>query len=977
MDKFEYKIKADEIKELIAQREYEQAAEIADSIDWRRVKSVMMLCTVSDLYKMCRRYEDSRDMLLLAYDRHPGGRTIVYSLCELSIKMEEFVQAVEYYKEYVQIAPKDSGRYILQYKLYEAQDVSLEERIAVLDELKNKDYREKWAYELAYLYHRVGLATKCVEECDELVLWFGEGKYVLKALELKRLHAPLTPEQQYKYDNRFGGVQINEGQNAEVSSDTIVLPQTQKESRASIDNRQQAAILNAETTRIPVEEIEIQVKTLDVGKYDTINLQEELAAGIQEYFGTANEDAITRSIMAPMLSSDTTDIPRNVVKETDAAVNEDSVQTEADAQEESHSEVFFGETGEIADGGQLSIELEEEPKVQDIAEVVMSQMRSPLESSIQQVQPPKEMANVLSMEGDGQISFVLPERESVEKQITGQISINDIILEWERLKKENEEKRKENVRQHVLQQTGQMFTEFEASVRDGLLEQLEKGEVQEGNLEETLAELFEDKKSRDVVEEITEEANRKEEPLAEDEELVEENVVKAEAVAEEEPADEETGVIAEEELADEETGVIAEEEFADEEAAKIVEDDVVVDDIGEVEELTEIEDAFKAENEEEEAPETDGPAVEEVLTEIEYALEEENEEEEAPETDGPTVVEELTEIEYALEEENEEEEAPETDGPAVVEGLTEIEDAFKAETEVEEAPETEDQTVEDEQTEEEISEESIEEPGENSAEKAGPVEVVREKHKIRNLTREEKELYGKFIQGRSSKEQLIRAIDGISMAAYTGNVIVTGDEGMDSLGLAKNIIREVQMTDSNFSGKIAKISGGSLNTRDVKQIIDGLNNGALIIQKASLMNEETTKRLYKVLQQEHLGIVVVMEDNKKVMDRFLNKNAKLLECFTSRVDIEALSNKVLVAFAKKYAREMEYSIDEMGLLALHTRIADMQTSDHAVTVMDVKEIMDEAIENVNRKSIGHFFDIIFGKRYDDEDMIILKEKDFM
>ena len=820
MDKFEYKIKADEIKELIAQQEYDQAAEIADSIDWRRVKSVMMLCTVSDLYKMCRRYEDSRDMLLLAYDRHPGGRTIVYSLCELSIKMEEFVQAVEYYKEYVEIAPKDTGRYILQYKLYEAQDVSLEERIAVLEELKKKDYREKWAYELAYLYHRVGLATKCVEECDELFLWFGDGKYVIKALELKMLHAPLTAEQQYKYDHRFGGVQPegNVAAAEKVSSDTMVMQPIQKNDEGT-EQKQTKEILNAETTRIPVEEIDIQVKTLDVGKYDTINLQEELAAGIQEYFGTSNNEVITRSIMEPMLSSDTSDIV-SVSSKTDTAGGEEPL-----------SEVFFGETGEIADMEQKELPTEEMKQETDIAQAVMMQMRTAEENTIQQVQPPSEMAGVLSMAGDGQISFVLPEREPIEKQITGQISINDIIIEWERLKKENEEKRKEEVRQHVLQQTGQMFTEFEASVRDGLLEKLESGEVQEENLEDTLAELFEDTKKEA------------------------ENAV----VAEELPAEEEAP---------------AEAEPAIEEESSV-----------EVELLVE-----------EEAP-----------AEVELPVEEE-----AP-----------TEVELLVEEE-----APAEAVPPM---------------------------------EPEVQEEA----------------VVREKRKLRNLTREEKELYGQYIQGRSMKEQLIRAIDGISMAAYTGNVIVTGDEGMDSVGLAKNIIREVQMSDSNFSGKIAKISGDTLNTRDVKQIIDGLNNGALIIQKASRMNEETAEQLYKVLQQENLGIVVVLEDSKRMMDRFLQANEQLNTCFTSRVDVAALSNDALVSFAKKYAREKEYSIDELGLLALHTRIADMQTSDHAVTVMEVKDIMDEAIENANRKSISHFFDIILGKRYDDEDMIILKEKDFI
>jgi len=266
---------------------------------------------------------------------------------------------------------------------------------------------------------------------------------------------------------------------------------------------------------------------------------------------------------------------------------------------------------------------------------------------------------------------------------------------------------------------------------------------------------------------------------------------------------------------------------------------------------------------------------------------------------------------------------------------------------------------------------------EEAVEPVKEAEAVEEKQKLRNLTREERELYGKYIQGRSTKEQIIKAVDSISMASYTGNVIVTGDEGMDSLGLAKNMIREVQMTDSNFSGKIAKISGETLNTRDIKQIVDDLNNGALIIQKASQMKPATAEALYKVLQEEYRGIVVAIEDTKKMMDRFLNRNQQLLSCFTARVDIAALSNDALVAFARKYAREKEYSIDQMGLLALHTRIEELQTSDHAVTILEVKEIVDEAIKHADRKTIGHFFDILFAKRYDDEDMIILKEKDFI
>jgi hypothetical protein len=310
LDKYEYKVRADEIKELIAQGDYPQAAEIADTIDWRRVKSVMMLCTISDLYKINRRYEDAKNILLLAYERRPGGRTICYSLCELCIKTEEFVQAVNYYKEFVQVAPKDPGRYILQYKLYEAQDVSLEERIGVLEELKKRDYREKWAYELAYLYHRVGLATRCVEECDELILWFGEGKYVVKAMELKMLHAPLTPEQQFKYDRRFEP-EAEEQPEGYAENEQLPDENAQEEQQYYGEDPDAAAVAedtvySGQPEEGQQEEMDIQVKTVNVGQYDTINLQAELAKGLKEVLDDehSRNAEITRSIMEPMMNSD-------------------------------------------------------------------------------------------------------------------------------------------------------------------------------------------------------------------------------------------------------------------------------------------------------------------------------------------------------------------------------------------------------------------------------------------------------------------------------------------------------------------------------------------------------------------------------------------------------------------------------------------------------------------------------------------------
>ena len=992
MDKYEYKIRADEIKELIAEGDYQQAAEIADTIDWRRVKSVMMLCTISDLYKINRRYEDAKNMLLLAYERRPGGKTICYSLCELCIKTEEFLQAVNYYKEFVQVAPKDSGRYILQYKLYEAQDVGLEERISVLEELKKRDYREKWAYELAYLYHRVGLATRCVEECDELILWFGEGKYVIKAMELKMLHQPLSAGQQEKYDHRFDPVKapvqeaperrttaakVRSGQTAKAPNewagsgqalevqtgwgmpvqdaeagqnggDNPAAGQMQDAGPGPIvqpgaDSRvqgveggysgweAQGTVVSSDTrtdwvlsTPEPVvqetafaaaaeqpvsEEVDIQVKTVDVGAYNTINLQAEIAAGLQEVLAEdmTQTDAITRSIIAPLLDSDTESLDLPEIDE----VEESDLEPESEIMES--SEVFFGETGELGSiqkdelpvpeeltaevpvseesASEQSVNEEpvpeesvseqsvnEEPEFEksvsekavpagmeelhadETAKIVMDQLRMEnlirREAQVLTAQPPRELAGVLSQESDGQISLVVPESEAIEKQITGQMNLEDVLSEWEKLKRETEAKRQEEVRQHVLQQTGNMFTEFEESVRDGLLEQLESESVEAG---------------------------------------------------EEAPEPEE--------IASEENSAESEESENSEES--------------EAEKLG-------GEPEEEPAEEPEG----------------EPEEEPAEEPEG--------EPEEASEEEPEESEEASGKDSAEPEESENSGDSEKSETE-----------VPDEASGEEASAEETKETENASS------SVRHEKAEVRALTREEKELFAPFIQSRSGREQLVKAIDNISLAAYMGNVIITGEKGMDTMSLAKNLIREIQMTDSNFSGKAAQISGKGLNSKNVEETLLHLASGALIVKEASGMEESTVEVLQKVIQKENFGIIIFLEDTKKAMEKFLGKYPKLRESFTARMDVEAMSNDSLVAFGRHYAKEMEYSIDDLGVLALHTRIEERQTLDHVVTVMEVKDIVDEAIRHVNRKTLGHFFDILFARRYDGEDMIILTEKDFV
>ena len=1078
MDKYEYKVRADEINRLIAEGDYAQAAEIADTIDWRRVKSVMMLCTVSDLYKINRRYDDAKNMLLLAYERRPGGRTICYSLCELCIKTEDFVQAVNFYKEFVQAAPKDPARYILQYRIYEAQDVSIEERISVLEELKKRDYREKWAYELAYLYHRVGLAARCVEECDELILWFGEGKYVVKAMELKMLHQPLTPAQQEMYDHRFDrhteeqpaadSWQEAQGdaagetapEDAAAGEEYGGWPEESEESHGenedwNVDDSQPAPSEETE----PEEELDIHVKTMDVSKFNTINLQEELAAGLQEVLG-ADETARRGSASVPEEDSE---------EEKSGSPEEDKPALEIQDQEE-EVEVFFGETGEIKDvpenvvreaaskeeapDDDNGIEPEEaepeeaepegagaeeaegpseegslEETVPDrTGELIIEQMREEAakekKEQISAAQPPKELAGVLSQEADGQIRLVMPERAAVEKQITGQMRIEDILSEWERMKKENQERCREGVRQHVLQQTGPMFTEFEAAVRDGLLEKLETdmGAEEEPEPFADVLENFADKENRpDEADEIEELAgseeylekfpgvpeNQEDEQIKYLEDGEEYGVNDGQTEA---PGDEETpgeGDDLTEYLEDEEEfgegdrqkGYPEDEEGigGDDGQTEYLEDEEYFGEDDGLTEYPEDEEYFGEDDglteyleDGEDDGRTEYPEDEEDDGRTGYSEDEEDDGRTGyPEDEEPGESQDGYEEDGAGELPQQGAEKGETAGqtgkvPRAVrrrKGKAPLEENVLGENVL-----GEDALAEDNPEEEAPAEDQSGESGkarkktQTGDQKKGRKEkqpIEQDKAKVRGLTREEKELYAPFIQSRHAREQLVKAIDNVSMAAYTGNIVITGEEGMDTLTLAKNMIREVKMADSNFAGKVAKIAGQDLNQRNVKKTLEEMNSGALIIYKASGMNGDTAKALYRSLQQERLGIVVVLEDTKKAIQKLFAEHQELAGAFTARVDMEALSNDMLVLFGKRYAREMEYSIDELGVLALHTRIEELQTIDHVVTVIDVKRIVDEAIRHAGRKTLGHFFDVLFAKRYDDEDMVILTEKDFV
>ncbi len=940
MDKYEYKVRAEEIEKLIKEGSYKEAVEIADQIDWTRIRSVPMLCKISDLYKINHRYEDARNLMRIADERRPDDRRIVRALCELSIKLEDHVQAIAYCKQFVRLAPRDLNRYVLQYKIYCAEDVGLEERIEVLEELKSKERREKWMYELAYLYHRVGLATRCVEECDELILWFGEGKYVIKAMELKMLHQPLTSDQQEKYDKRFEAV-AEEAQaeetpaaapdaEAQAQADAAVAAKELAEAPAEQDAAVAYGAAAEASEQAAYEETAHEDAVYEEGTYEDAAYEEAAEADVSEE-GYAEEvyqgETYNTGIFAAAEEEIAEEAPAyEAANNTQELFAQDGVYLSEEALGETRAyepvrAPFYGvdaddieikTMGNPYDTINLQAELaagirefldDEDVTATDIYAAAETDMAEIFPKDSIYAQPPKEMADVIAQDPDGQMRLIVPQAEPVAHtaQITGQMSIDDILAEWEQKKQDNAARHQQLLREKIMNQTGAMFTEFDEAVRDGLLEQLEKTAA-----EEALAE-------QQALEEPALDAQEAEAVAESEEDGI--DFLDAEEEAEM-PLD-----AAEEPLVVPEGGI-------DYDAAEGFLDD------GPAEE--DLQDALQETDASEEGQET-----EEILWEVDETA---PEEEEAPLVEEGNIA-----YEEAYEEaEAEDGEADEAVALAIEE--EETYDAFDEMAPLEDAPE------------EELKEDAAEEtPKEDTG---------------RDLTAEEKELYEPFTQSKSSRKQLAKALDSITLAAYTGNVIITGEEGMDTMGLAKSMVQEIQANDSNFSGRVAKISGEGLNERNLEETLESFKNGALIVQKASGINAETAAELQKLLQTENLGIIVFLEDTKRNMNKFLGEQEYLLDCFNARMDMEALSDEKLVAYGKKYARELEYSISDLGILELHTRIDEMQTNDHVVTVIDVRDLIDEAIESANRKSIGHFFDILLSKRYDSEDMIVLTEKDF-
>ncbi len=986
MDKYEYKVRVEEIHNLISEGEYAEAVEIADTIDWSRVKSIQTLCKISDLYKANRRYQESKEILLMAYKRYPGGRLIVYSLCELSIKLDELVQAMEYYKEFRQLAPNDTSHYVLRYRILEAYDVSLEERAELLEEYKRKDYKERWAYELAYLYHRMGLASKCVDECDDIIVTSGKGKYVIKAMELKALHEKLTPSEQAQYDAYMSSHGSEEPEQPDPSE--VNVRESISDVRSSTDK---ADLEGAPTTEMPAEpqEMDIQVKPVDVGQYNTMNLQEALAESMKELLNTDEDEEVWQREERLTPSTPELDIEDNTIFGASPLAGEgympDTPEEEQDPvpapiedlePEDAPTQVMpqishmVSEQVLIDESGPVS---EPEPEPVQIPQPVQVQMPQPVQTQIPGQAPVggdtkriptdavvdylgtqrlmKEMQvstasmktadaqaemipgavtgqletvgavsnaydQMLAEEYSGQIRLAMSEAAQVEKQITGQLSIDDVLADWENTKKENEKKREEEVRKRIMQHTGSLFDEFDEDTKASLIEQLEKAfteaiikESSKGDIDEALGRK------------IRKEAMRAVEYMTLD------------------------GVIGQ--------GV-----------AEVTKDQPAPETVAEpAEENTET-------AEEEAAPEETPAAVDETPEEI--VAEKPEEEEEAEEPEGTEDTEDSEEPEAS--EESEESEETEAAGEAEEAPVSDATDSIEVKAVREALKEDEQETGSRAKT--------VERDNSGSSKRAASGEDESESEDEsegqRRLSEEEKELFGHYLTRKSTSRQIAYALDNMSMAAYSGNVIVTGEEGVGTIDLAKNLIKYLQSTDSNFVNRqVAKVSGKGLNDKDLPALFEKLNGGAIIIESARGMKKSTVMKLIKILDSENLGILAVLEDTSEGMDKIVGTLPKLGELFNVRIDLKALDDKALVNYACEYALSQEHTIDEYALLALHTRIAEMQTSTHQVSVGEVRDLVDDAIYYADKKNPAHLFDIILHKRYDDEDMIILREKDFM
>ena len=911
MDKYEYNLKLDQIKALSAEEGYMSAAEIADSINWNKIKNVNTLVKIGEIYEKAERYQDARDILLMAYDRSPIGRMIIYRLAEVAIKMGDYDAATEYYDEFVEIAPHDDMKYVLRYAIKKGQGASFDELIAILEELKEEEYTEEWAYELAYLYHKAGKVDKCVEACDELILWFGDGPYVERALELKMLYQPLTKTQEEKYRQfKLEKENISRENKKEAEPES----ETDEDELTEI-----GAMEMVKGGEIVHDDVKIPQITVNQEKFNTVNLQEEIAKGMKQIMDAKGKNEV----------ADTMDNIKKIVEEIPFLKflkdKDDDKKSEQPSDEEQHIA-----TDEEIDGS-LKMNFKE----------------------------------LLGEDSDGQMSMVMNEKTQLEHQITGQMSIQDVLDEWEKTRRaaetalnEANQQKLESAKARALQEAGDIMERL-----NDVIPKLDAGATPKELLENEYMQGIEIPKVQEPVQKSVEEPQPEtqetaEEPQPEAQEPVEEPQPEIqESVEEPQPEPQETA----------------------EEPQEIVE-----------ELQSEIQEPV-----EEPQPETQ-EIVEELQSEIQEIVEE-------PQSETPESVEEFVgEPEDAIVAE-ESEDAEILAQPTVL--MPEITDDMLKNEESDEEPEQEPEKPRDFEhvtsfIEQEIAKMAAKNPGiekklemaktrkmpnlslpEDLDSEEDDKTVIESKH-INELTNEQRAIFSYFIPVKGMENQICKAYNGIidhlnkKGNASSGNLIIQGEQGCGKTMLATSFVKVLQKVGQQSTGKLGKIDASALNKKDAQQILRKIAGGCLIIERAGDIDRNTAVQLSFLMDHDITGTLYILEDTSKGIKRALSMDEGFAAKFTEKISVPIFTNDELVLFAKSYSTELGYKIDEMAILALHNRISNIERIDQATTLTQVKEIIDEAIDREAHSGLKKAISILTAKRYTDDDRIVLREDHF-
>lgn len=884
MDKYEYNLKLDQIKALSAEEGYMSAAEIADSINWNKIKNVNTLVKIGEIYEKAERYQDARDILLMAYDRSPIGRMIIYRLAEVAIKMGDYDAATEYYDEFVEIAPHDDMKYVLRYAIKKGQGASFDELITILEEYKDEEYTEEWAYELAYLYHKAGKADKCIDACDELILWFGDGPYVERALELKMLYQPLTKAQEEKY-RRF---------------------KAEKEKPAKIKDEAEVTEIGAmemvKGGEIVRDDVTIPQITVNQEKFNTVNLQQEIAKGMQQIMEAKGKNEV----------ADTMDTIKKIVE----------------------------------DIPYLKLEKEQEEYVQQPEETEHIATDEEIDGSLK-----LNFKELLGEDADGQMSMVMSEKTQLEHQITGQMSIQDVLEEWEKTRhaaeialKEAEQQKLESAKARALQEAGDIMERL-----NDVIPKLDAGVTPKELLEEEYLKV-----PVDIIEQ---------------------------KAAVKEPEEEQKPDM--QELYAEET----------------------VDEVQEPQEAPE--EAIDEVQESQEAPEDTIDEVQESQEAPEEAIEEVQESREVPEEAADEAKEPVGEPEdIIMAEESEKDEIlmqPTTMMPEITDDMLNVDDDTSDDETSQEKENVSEKRDFDHVTsfiEQEIAKMTAKNPGlEKKLDMAKTRKMpdislpedldseeddskLKETKHIKELTSEQKAIFSYFIPVKGMEDQICKAYNAVldhfnrKENASTGNLIIQGEQGCGKTMLATSFIKVLQKDGEQLTGKMGKIDAAALNKKDVQQVVRKITGGCLIIERAGDIDRSIAAQLSFLMEHDITGTLYILEDTSKGIKKALSMDEGFASKFTEKISVPIFTNDELVLFAKSYSAELGYKIDEMAILALHNRISNIERIDQATTLTEVKDIIDEAIDREAHSGLKKAISILTARRYTDDDRIVLKEDHF-